>query len=94
MADTIKAPVGEAFSLNDYISFDAGQGLSEHTSPYDAVVYILDGESEITIGGEKKVVKTGEMMIMPADIPHSLHAAVPFKMNLIMIRSASTPSDT
>lgn len=67
-------------------SFDAGQGLSEHTSPFDAVVHILDGEAQITIGGETRKVVAGEMIIMPAGIPHSLHAAVRFKMNLIMIR--------
>ena len=67
-------------------SFDAGQGLSEHTSPYDAVVYILDGEAEITIGGDPQTVKSGEMMVMTADIPHGLHAHQPYKMLLIRIR--------
>jgi len=68
-------------------SFDAGQGLTEHTSPFDAVVHILDGEAEITIGGKPKKVKTGEMLIMPAHVSHALHAAQRFKMLLIMIRS-------
>jgi len=67
-------------------SFDEGQGLTEHTSPYDAVVYILDGKAEIIIGGEPRVVMTGEMMIMPANIPHALNAVERFKMLLIMIR--------
>lgn len=67
-------------------SFDAGQGLSEHTSPYDAVVHILDGESEIRIGGEPRTVSAGQMMVMPANIPHGLHAHQRFKMLLIMIR--------
>lgn len=67
-------------------SFDKGQGLSEHTSPFDAVVHILDGQAQITIGGEKKMVKTGEMIIMPATVPHALHAKEKFKMLLIMIR--------
>lgn len=67
-------------------SFDKGQGLSEHTSPYDAVVYILDGKAEITIGGDPHTVVTGQMLIMPADVPHALHAAEQFKMLLIMIR--------
>ena len=67
-------------------SFDAGQGLSEHTAPFDATVCILDGEAEISIGGEPKTVKAGEMIIMPADIPHALHAHQQFKMLLIMIR--------
>ena len=67
-------------------SFDAGQGLSEHTSPYDAVVYILEGEAEITIGGSLHTVGTGEMLVMPAEVPHGLHAGQRFKMLLIMIR--------
>ena len=67
-------------------SFDEGQGLTEHTSPFDAVVYILDGKAEIVIGGKPKAVTAGEMMIMPADIPHALNAVERFKMLLIMIR--------
>ncbi len=67
-------------------SFDAGQGLSEHTAPFDAVVQILDGQAEITIGGEKHQVKAGEMLIMPANVPHALHAPQKFKMLLVMIR--------
>ena len=68
-------------------SFDAGQGLSEHTAPFDAVVHILDGTAQVTIGGEPKNVSAGQMLIMPADVPHALHAAVRFKMMLTMIRS-------
>jgi len=67
-------------------SFDRGQGLTEHTSPYDAVVYILDGKAEILIGGEPKTVITGDMIIMPAGISHALNAVERFKMLLIMIR--------
>ena len=67
-------------------SFDAGQGLTEHTSPFDAVVQILDGRAEITIGGTSQIAKTGEMLIMPADVPHALHASEQFKMLLVMIR--------
>lgn len=70
-------------------SFDAGQGLSEHVSPYDAVVEILDGEAEITIDGAMQVVKSGAMLIMPANKPHALFARVRFKMLLIMIRKAA-----
>ena len=69
-------------------SFAAGQGLSEHTSPYDAVVEILDGEAEITIDGVPQTVRTGELLIMPANTPHALFARVRFKMLLIMIRKA------
>ncbi len=68
-------------------SFDKGQGLSEHTAPFDAVVHILDGQAEITIGGEPRTVNAGQMLIMPANVPHALHASEQFKMLLIMIRS-------
>ena len=67
-------------------SFDAQQGLSEHTAPYDASVLILDGEAVITIGGTPQTVPAGRMVIMPAGVPHSLRAEKPFKMLLIMIR--------
>lgn len=67
-------------------SFDAGQGLSEHTSPYDATVYILEGEGSLTIGGEPVAAKTGDLVIMPANVPHDVRAETPFKMLLIMIR--------
>lgn len=67
-------------------AFDSGQGLSEHTAPFDAVVYILDGKARITIGGKIQNVNSGEMLIMPANIPHSLSAEEKFKMLLIMIR--------
>ncbi len=68
-------------------AFDAGQGLSEHTSPYDATIFVLDGEGTITIDGEIKKVKAGELIIMPANIPHDVQAEERFKMLLIMIRS-------
>ena len=68
-------------------AFDQGQGLSEHTAPFDAVVQILDGEADITIGGQPQVVSAGQMLIMPANISHALQAKVRFKMLLIMIRS-------
>ena len=68
-------------------SFDAGQGLSEHTAPFDALVYVLDGEAEVNIEGEMHRVGKGEMIIMPAGRPHSLFAGRPFKMMLVMIRS-------
>ncbi len=67
-------------------SFDAGQGLSEHTSPFDAVVVVVDGCAAITVGGTKHEVPSGSMLIMPAHIPHALHAQERFKMMLIMIR--------
>ena len=67
-------------------AFGEGQGLSEHTAPFDATVFILDGEAELTIGGKGVSAKTGQMVIMPADVPHALRAVTPFKMLLIMIR--------
>ena len=68
-------------------AFDQGQGLSEHTAPFDAVVHILDGKAEITIGGQPQTVSAGEMLIMPANISHALHAREKFKMVLVMIRN-------
>lgn len=68
-------------------SFDEGQGLSEHTAPFDALVYILDGEAEVTISGKSMNLKTGEMVIMPANEPHALNAVKKFKMMLVMIKS-------
>ena len=69
-----------------FFAFDQGESLSEHTAPYDALVYILDGEAEITISGKSFSVKEGEMIIMPANEPHSLKAVKRFKMLLVMIR--------
>ncbi|MCJ7577640.1 MAG: cupin domain-containing protein [candidate division Zixibacteria bacterium] len=68
-------------------AFDEGQGLSEHTAPFDAVVQILDGEAQLTIGGEVLSAFTGQMVIMPANVPHSVKATKKFKMLLTMIRS-------
>lgn len=70
-------------------AFDKGQGLSEHSAPFDALVQILDGEAEITISGKKNIVKKGEMIIMAANDPHALQAInSPFKMMLTMIKSS------
>jgi len=68
-------------------AFDRGQGLSEHTAPFDAMVCILDGKAEITISGNPNILKQGDMIIMPANEPHALKAVAKFKMMLIMIRS-------
>jgi len=68
-------------------AFDKGQGLSEHSAPFDAMVQIVDGEAEITISGNLNIVKKGELIIMPANEPHALAAVKPFKMVLTMIRS-------
>ena len=68
-------------------AFDEGQGLSEHTAPFDALVCLLDGQAEIVISGTSHVLKKGQMIIMPANIPHELKAVKPFKMLLVMIRA-------
>lgn len=68
-------------------AFDDGQGLSEHTAPYDAFVQIIDGAADITIGGADQRVTAGQMIIMPANVPHALRAAGRFKMLLVMIRA-------
>lgn len=68
-------------------AFDAGEGLSEHTAPYDALVQLLDGEAEVTVSGKTSHLKAGEMIVMPANQPHSLRALKRFKMMLTMIRS-------
>ena len=67
-------------------AFDKGQGLSEHTAPFDTMVYILDGVAEVIIAGKSQTVKQGEMIIMPASQPHALKAPQPFKMMLVMIK--------
>ena len=68
-------------------AFDAGQGLSEHTAPFDALVHVLEGEGEIVISGKPLRAKAGEMVLMPAHQPHALKAITKFKMLLTMIRS-------
>ena len=69
-------------------AFDKGQGLSEHSAPFDAMVQIIDGEAEITLNGEPNIVSKGEMIIMPANVPHALQAVNdPYKMILTMIKS-------
>lgn len=68
-------------------AFDEAQGLSEHTAPFDALVYTLDGEVEVTISGKNFPLKKGEMILMPANEPHALKAFTRFKMLLIMIKS-------
>ena len=68
-------------------AFDEKQGLSEHTAPYDAMVYVLEGEVEVTISGKPVILKQSEITIMPANHPHALTAKTKFKMLLIMIKS-------
>ena len=71
-----------------FFAFDQGQGLSEHSAPFDAMVQVIDGEAEITISGKKNTVKAGEIIIMPANEPHALQAEnSQYKMILTMIKS-------
>ena len=67
-------------------AFDEGQGLSEHSTPFDALVQVLDGKVELTIGGKAVRASAGEAVLMPADIPHALRAVEKFKMLLVMVR--------
>ena len=67
-------------------AFGAGQGLSEHSSPFDAIVTVLDGKAQVSIDGKLYELISGEMIVLPANIPHSLHAQEMFKMSLTMIR--------
>ena len=68
-------------------AFDAGQGLSEHSAPYDALVHVLAGKAELVIGGEVVTVAAGQIVLMPADVPHAVQAPERFKMLLIMLRA-------
>jgi quercetin dioxygenase-like cupin family protein len=68
-------------------AFDAGQGLSEHTAPFDALVQVLDGEARITIAGKRHRVRTGESILMPAKVPHALKADSRFMMMLTLLRA-------
>lgn len=80
--EIIKKPAGTM----TIFAFDEGEGLSEHTAPFDAAVYILEGEAEITIDKKPCSVKEGEMIIMPANKPHALKAVTKYKMLLVMIK--------
>ena len=71
-------------------AFDQGQGLSEHAAPYDAMVHVLEGEVELTLSGIVHSMKAGDVVIMPANGPHSLKAVKQFKMLLTMIRQPET----
>jgi len=68
-------------------SFDRDQGLSEHTAPFDALVYVFDGKADIIISGKSHILEKGQMIIMPANDPHALKALKKFKMMLIMIKA-------
>ena len=72
-----------------FFAFDAGQGLSEHSAPFDAFVQILDGRAELTIGAKAITARTGQLVIMPANVPHAVRALERFKMLLVMLRGES-----
>ena len=81
--EIVKKPAGTM----TVFAFDEGQGLSEHTTPFDALVQVLEGEAEITIAGKPHRMQGGEMILMPANQPHALKALKRYKMILTMIRS-------
>ena len=81
--EIVRMPTGNV----TIFAFDEGQGLSEHTAPFDALVHVLEGEAEISIAGEPHRLHGGEMILMPARQPHALKASERFKMVLTMIRS-------
>ena len=68
-------------------AFDAGQGLSEHSAPFDAVVHVIDGQGHFIIGGEDHNLSEGQLIIMPANVPHAVRAEQKFKMLLLMLRA-------
>ncbi len=67
-------------------AFDKGQSLSEHTAPFDALINVIDGKAEVIIGGNSNIVEAGQIILMPANIPHAVNAIEKFKMMLIMIK--------
>ena len=72
-------------------AFDAGQALSEHTAPFDAIVQVLDGEVELVIGGNSVPARAGQTVLLPANIPHAVNAVARFKMLLTMVRDSGVP---
>jgi quercetin dioxygenase-like cupin family protein len=81
--EILRKPTGNV----SLFAFDEGQGLSEHTAPFDALAQVLEGDAEITIAGQPHRVRSGELILMPAGQPHALKALQRFKMLLTMIRS-------
>ena len=81
--EVLRKPTGTVTAF----AFDAGQALSEHTAPFDALICVLDGEAEMQIAGKKHPVEAGQMIILPANKPHTVKAVTRFKMLLVMIRS-------
>jgi quercetin dioxygenase-like cupin family protein len=82
-----KTLVNKAAGTLTLFAFDKDQSLSEHTAPYDAFVQVLEGEAEITLAGQPHSVKAGEVLLMPANVPHGLRAVTAYKMLLTMIKA-------
>jgi quercetin dioxygenase-like cupin family protein len=82
-----KAVIDKKAGTITLFAFDKGQGLSKHQAPYDATVFVFEGQAIITVGDKEHIVSAGQIIIMPANIPHSVKADERFKMVLIMIRS-------
>ena len=86
--DIVKRHGGE-IDVESYAAFAAGQALSEHSAPFDAIVQILDGNAELVIAGDKVAAAAGQTVMMPANIPHAVNAVERFKMLLVMVREVS-----
>jgi len=91
--------VSRTFAQNEAVSltlfaFDSGEGLSTHTAPGDAMVHVLDGEVMITIGGKDVSARAGQVVVMPADVPHSLRAKQRFKMLLFLVKRPASAGPT
>jgi quercetin dioxygenase-like cupin family protein len=82
-----KTLVNKSAGTLTLFAFDEGQSLSEHTAPFDAFVEILEGEAEITLGGKPYLLKSGDVLLMPANVPHGLKAVTAYKMLLTMIKA-------
>lgn len=78
--------IGKSAGTATLFAFDAGQGLSEHSAPYDALVLVVEGGLEVSIGGEPQTLVIGDVLLLPANEPHAVHAQEPGKMLLVMIR--------
>lgn len=96
LADLVSYQVGSVVSRTivdkdagtvTLFAFDSGEGLSEHAAPYDAMVTVLEGEAEVKIAGEPFLLGEGDMIVMPADVPHALRAVDRFKMLLVMVKA-------
>lgn len=81
--------IGKPAGTVTLFAFDQGESLSEHTAPFDAPLLVLDGEAEITIGGEAQTLGPGDLVVLPAGVPHAVRATRPLTMMLVMIRAVT-----